>query len=92
MTNDALKIYSIFRLEDGTTVIACDRPSNEISWPNCKVTIISDDGEQRQELVISGARSMLRQSERLDQIAIETLQTVDLKDEEAQSGRWLIGF
>ena len=92
MTNDALKIHSLFRLADGTTVIACDRPSSEISWPDRKVTIVSDSGEQRQELVISGTRTMLRQSERLDQIAIETSQAVDLKDEEAQSGRWIIAL
>jgi len=92
MTTAALKIHSLFRLADGTTVIACDRPSNEISWPNRKVSVLSDNGEQRQELVVSGTRAMLRQSERLDQIAIETSQTVHLTDEEVQSGHWLIAF
>lgn len=92
MTNDTLKIHALFKLSDGTTVIACDRPSNKFSWSNRRVTIISDDGERRQELVVSGTRSMLQQSERLDQIAIETSQIVHLDDEEAQNGHWLIAI
>jgi len=92
MTNDTLKIHALFKLSDGMTVIACDCPSNEFSWSNRKVTIISDDGERRQELVVSGKRSMLQQSNRLDQIAIETSQVVHLNNEEAQNGRWLVAL
>jgi hypothetical protein len=88
--NDVLRIRDLFELSSGTTVIACDRPARERSWSNVTARIVSDDGEQRRELVISGARSMQRQSLQLDQIAIETSVSLQLSPEEARSGRWLL--
>jgi len=90
MTDSALKIHDIFRLSDGSTVIACDRPTIDRSWSSRKVRIISDGGEQRQELVVSGEMTMLRQTKRLDEIAIQAWTPVHLSVEEAQSGHWLV--
>jgi hypothetical protein len=92
MTNSTLKIHNIFKFSDGRTVIACDRPADECVWDNRKINIISDDGQQRQGIVISEMRSMLRQTKHLNEIAIETSMPVHLSTEEAQSGRWFVAF
>jgi len=92
MTNSTLKIHNIFKLSDDTTVIACDRPADECAWANRKINIISNDGQQRQGLVISEMRSMLRQTKHLNKIAIGTSMPVHLSAEEAQSGRWFVAF
>jgi hypothetical protein len=88
--DNALRIHDLFKLSNGVTVIACDRPGAEPVWSNLKARIVSDDGELRQHIVVSGVRSMLRQSSHLDQIAIETSEAVQLSPEEARSGRWLL--
>lgn len=90
MSNAVLKIRNIFVLSDGATVIACDRPSEDIGWSNRKVIIASPNGDREQELIISGQRMMSRQSAHSDQIALETMALVALSDEEAQSGKWVV--
>lgn len=90
MTGNLLTIHNLFLLGGGATVIACDKPRTDHTWANRKVSVISSDGDKRQELIIRGVRSMLRQDANSDQIAIETEMPVQLTVEEAQSGRWLI--
>lgn len=90
MPKNSLRIHDMFLLGDGTTVIACDRPEVDQAWSGRKVCIVSSDGEKRQELLIRGFRSMLRQGAHHNQIAIEAQIPVQLSVEEAQSGRWLI--
>lgn len=90
MAGNFLKIYDLFMLGDGITVIACDKPTVDHTWSDRKVSIVSNDGEKRQELTIRGLRSMLRQGVRHNQIAVETQMPVQLTAQEAQSGRWLI--
>lgn len=77
-------------LSDGITVLACDKPTVDYTWSDRKVTIVSNDGEKRQELIIRGLRSMLRQGAHDNQIAVETQMPVQLTAQEAQSGHWLI--
>jgi hypothetical protein len=90
MAENLLTIHNLFLLGGGMTVIACDKPHNDQTWSHRTVNIVSSDGKKRQELVIRGSRSMLRQDANHDQIAIETEMPVQLSVEEAQSGCWLI--
>jgi len=90
MPGRELRIHNVFKLSDGMTAIACDQPTTACAWANRRIRIVSDEGEERQELVISGVRLLARQTEHRDQIAIETLATVLLSSKEAQGGRWLI--
>lgn len=82
-------IRNIFRLSDGSTVIACDGRAGEIDWSGRKARIVSDD-RVLQDVEIKGERIMTRQSAHLDQLAIDTVNRVELSLEEAQSGKWRI--
>jgi len=85
-----LKIRNIFKLSGGETVIACDGPVDNMTWTGRTVKLIDQDGGVRQDIILTGLRSMLNQSRHTDQIALETTTAVELTAEEAVSGLWSI--
>jgi hypothetical protein len=86
----SIPIRNLFNVSGNLTVIACDRPEDAVSWDNRKVHIVSNGGEKRQELTILGERSFLHKTANLNQIAIDTADSVRLSLEEAESGNWRI--
>lgn len=86
-----LKIHNLFILIDGSTVLACDRSSSDEIWSNRRARLVCD-GQVRQEFLIRGERVMSHQSSRMDQIAIDTMDTLQLTAEEAESGNCIISL
>ena len=90
MRRNALQIHKIFNLSNGNTVIACSKPSYEVSWNNHKAKILSLDGSKYQDIIVTGMREMSRQADNFDKIAIETEVRVNIKSEEVERGEWFI--
>lgn len=87
----SLRVHEVFRLADGSTVIACDRPSGSVSWNHRKGRLVLD-GRLRQEIVFTGERKMLRQSANFDKIALETRDAVDSNPDDVAAGRLELVF
>ncbi len=86
-----MNVREKFELSDGITILACSGYDPKLDLIGKKFSLIRGD-EVRQTLTISGERKMLNQKSNLDQKAFETIDTVLLSQEEAQSGEWqLIG-
>jgi hypothetical protein len=88
--SSSITIRDMFKLGGGMTVLACDRYNTDISWENRFVDIVSDEGDVRQRVKIIGEREMLKQTEKLDQIALDTTDDVMLDGNEARNGKWMI--
>lgn len=80
-----LIITNIFRLSDGTTVLACEGESNVAPLVGRQANLVSGD-EVRQSLSIAGERQMLKAS-RENERALETRDQLSITLEEAQSRR-----
>lgn len=80
-----LLIRDVFRL-GGTTVLACEGSlvSGVLAGQKAQLVV---DGMVRQNVVLSSERTMLNQTQRLDQRAIETLDKVEVLADEVRSGR-----
>lgn len=86
-----MNVREKFELSDGITILACSGYDPKLDLIGKKFSLVRGD-EVRQTLTISGERKMLNQKANLDQKAFETIDTVLLSQEEAQSGEWqLIG-
>ena len=91
MTRD-VAIRNIFRLADGMTVLACDRPEVDEVWRERKVVIRTMSGDVQQQIMLVGERIMLGDDANKSLIAIETLEDVELSVDEALSGNWRVAF
>ncbi len=81
-----LLIREVFRLGGGTTVLACEGTTTFDALAGRRARLVVD-GQVRQSIVLANERSMLNQMARLNQRALETLDSVEVLPEEVQSGR-----
>lgn len=81
-----LLIREVFRLSSGTTVLACQGSAMGETIAG-RHALLLVDGQVRQKIVLSNERTMRNQTTAIDQIALETLNSVELLQEEIQSGK-----
>lgn len=83
-------IRDMFKIGSGITVLACERHETDISWKNRVVDIVFIDGSVRQSIKIIGEREILKKTENLDKIALDTNDDIILSGNEARSGQWML--
>ena len=80
-----LLIREVFRFGGGTTVLACEGPASSDVLTGRRARLVVN-GLVRQNIVLSSERTMLNQTRRSNQRALETLDTVEVLPDEVQSG------
>jgi hypothetical protein len=83
MTRELL-IRDVFRLSNGTTVIACEGGADRDVVAGCKVSLVIN-GKVRQTIVLKGEQRMLNQRAHRNQRALETEDVVEITEAEARS-------
>lgn len=81
-----LLIREVFRLGGGMTVLACEGATTFSTLTGRQARLVVD-GQVRQRIVLANERSMLNQTTRLNQRALETLDSVEVLPEEVHTGR-----
>ena len=88
MMAQEMKIRDVFRLGDGTTVLACEGPaSGKLEGRNAALVM---EGQVRQHVVLSGERTMRHPTQHANQRAVETRDPVELIAEDVRSGNWTL--
>jgi hypothetical protein len=85
-----LLIREVFRLGDGTTVLACEGTSTFDTLAGREARLLVE-GQIRQSIMLGNERRLLNQTTSLNQHALETFDSVDVLPEEVQAGQcWLV--
>lgn len=79
-------VTNVFRLSDGTTVLACEGGNNAPSLVG-RQAMLMVEGEVKQSLSIAGERLMLNKTSGENERALETRDKLSITVEEAQSKR-----
>lgn len=88
MMAQEMKIRDVFRLGDGTTVLACEGPTfGKLEGRNATLVM---EGQVRQNVVLSGERVMQHSTQHANQRAFETRDTVELIAEDVRRGNWTL--
>jgi hypothetical protein len=88
MMAQQMKIRDVFRLSDGTTVLACEGAvSGKLEGRGAALVA---DGQVRQNIVLSGERTMRHPTQHVEQRAFETLDQVELLAEDVRIGNWTL--
>lgn len=82
-----LIITNVFRLSDGTTVLACEGKNSAPSFIGRQAMLMAE-GEVKQSLSIAGERLMFNKTSRENECALETRDKLLITLEEAQSKRF----
>lgn len=85
-----LAIKAVFRLGDGTTALACEGKPPVEPVAGARADLVDGRGQARQAIELLGERSMLNAATGRDLCVLETRDTVDLSQDEAQQGSWTL--
>lgn len=85
-----LSIKAVFRLDDGTTVLACEGKPPTEPVAGMRAMLVDGHGQARQTIELLGKRSMLNAASGRDLCVLETRDAVDLSLHEAPRDSWTL--